>query len=78
MTMDFERWEENIRVSVWGRGKATLVRKDECPEENPEGAAYKGDCDNCTHFMGVRFPKDTTKVTWGSIFSGCCWKKVQP
>lgn len=81
MKMDFTRWEKNIKVAVWGDGKATLVDKSVCPAEEPAGtgaleaASYRGDCDNCKHFMGAEFPKGR-EVAWGDVVPACCWKKV--
>lgn len=68
---DFDHWTPNIKVSVWGRAKATLVDKSTCPAEKPPGAAYRGDCDMCDHFMGIRF--GDKPVEWGDTFGACCW-----
>lgn len=73
---DFDRWEPNIEVAVWGRGKAT-ADKSACPMDAPPKAKYKGDCDNCEMFMGIRFPKDMDEApAWGDRFKACCWAKV--
>lgn len=73
---DFDRWEPNIEVSVWGRGKATADKGD-CPLDAPPGAKYKGDCQDCEMFMGIRFPENMREApTWGDRFKACCWAKV--
>lgn len=40
----------------------------------PKGARYKGDYQDCEHFMGCRFEK---APDWGDRVPGCCWLKVQ-
>ena len=82
MTMtikDFSRWTPNIEVSVWGAGKATLCRREECPTAAPPGARYAGDCDNCEMFMGIKFPDNFPgNARWGDRFKACCWAKLEP
>lgn len=73
---DFSKWAPNITVSVWGRGKATADKAD-CPLDEPPKAQYKGDCQDCDMFMGVRFPKKHVTVYWGDRFKACCWAKVE-
>lgn len=72
---DFTRWEPNVTVAVWGRGKATAGKSD-CPMDAPPGAKYKGDCQDCEMFMGVRFRENHGAVYWGDRFKACCWAKV--
>ena len=74
--MDFSKWEANIRPSVWGKGMAT-TQKSECPADDgnlPKGARYKGDCQDCEHFMGCRFEE---APSWGDEVPGCCWLKIE-
>lgn len=72
---DFAKWQPNVTVTLWGRGKATADRED-CPLDTPLKADHKGDCDNCDMFMGVRFPEGPCNVEWGDRLKGCCWAKV--
>ena len=72
---DFDRWEPNVSVALWGRGKATADKAD-CPMDTPPKAQYKGDCQDCDMFMGVRFPENHGTVYWGERFKACCWAKV--
>lgn len=74
---DFSRYQTNITISVWGRGKAT-AEKNDCPLPNPPGASYPGDCQDCEMFMGVSFPKGQNTVAWGERFQACCWAKINP
>jgi len=73
---DFSKWAPNITVSVWGSGKATADKTD-CPLDEPPKAQYKGDCQDCDMFMGVRFPENHGTVYWGDRFKACCWAKVE-
>ena len=34
---DFDRWEPNVSVALWGRGKATADKAD-CPMDTPPKA----------------------------------------
>ncbi len=74
-TMDFERWTPNIRVAVWERGNAEIVKAADCPLESPPDAKKRGDCGNCKRFMGVRIP-DGKPVYLGDVFPGSCWEKI--
>ena len=74
--MDFSKWTPNITPQVWGRGMATTP-KAEYPAEDaalPKGARYKGDCQDCEHFMGCKFE---STPDWGDWAPGCCRLKVQ-
>ena len=72
---DFEKWTPNIKVSVWGKGKATANKRD-CPipiGSTPPGANYHGDCQDCDNFMGAKFTKTPE---WGDWVPACCWAKI--
>ena len=75
------KWEPNIVVAVWGRGKATLVDRSLCqllPEDckghqnNGSEPCYPGDCDNCKHFRGCDFVSIGHTPAWEEHVSGCC------
>jgi hypothetical protein len=66
-----KHWTANIRVSVWGRAKATLVDKKMCPGHHAP-AKYDGDCDECSWFMGADTANHGNPVRWGDQFPGCC------
>ena len=69
----FDKWAGNITVSVWGRGKATLVERKLCQDASLTGGQkYTGNCDECRHFMGCKFPNGTSGVDWGEHTPGCC------
>lgn len=69
----FAKWQPNIAVSVWGRGKATLVNKKLCPDTGVTGTQqYAGNCDECRYFMGCKFPNGTASIAWGDHVQGCC------
>lgn len=74
--IDFDKWTVNITCSVWGRGKATLVDEKLCKDDNLTGGAkYKGDCDECRWFMGLKNLNANT--SWGDWKKGCCWLLVE-
>lgn len=69
----YQKWQPNITVSVWGKGKATLVSKKLCLDTDVTGKQrYAGNCDECDYFMGCQFPKGTDDIRWGDHMPGCC------
>lgn len=62
-------WRKTMRVSVWGRGKATRFDKEACRGQAGD-AKYPGDCDACAFFMGARFEK--REYRWGDFVEACC------
>ena len=75
MSIDFNRWTPNIRVAIYERGNAEIVRAADCPCEKPPQANKRGDCGNCKNFMGAKIPDGRT-VYLGDVFPASCWQKV--
>ena len=73
--INFNEWIENITVSLWGAGKATLVHKEQCLDDKLTGNQnYKGACDECSWFMGCHIDGNPS---WGDLRKGCCWLQIK-
>lgn len=73
MEKDFTKWKPNIVCVMWSNERLVLSKRKFCPDKKLTGGQkQRGDCSECSHFMGIDFIYCDERY-WGKYFDACCW-----